>query len=79
MIDFFLADLAGHAGYALIAAGIIALGKKQKWGWISRFFGEAIWIGIGFYMGMSSMWAWGFVFLAIDGYGYWQWRKDEQI
>ena len=79
MVDLFLADVVGHIGYAFIALGIMALSKKKKWGWISRFIGEALWIGIGFYVGMSSMWAWGFVFLVIDGYGYYKWRRDERL
>jgi hypothetical protein len=70
-------DVIGHIGYVFIAAGILGLGLKHKWGWIARFIGEMIWVGIGIHMGMSSIWFWGSIFLVMDVCGYIVWRGDE--
>jgi hypothetical protein len=70
-------DLLGHVGYALITVGMYFLAKREKLGWVFRFTGEAIWVAVGLMLGMSSIWAWGFLFLGIDCYGYRKWVKEE--
>ena len=73
-----MTDLLGHIGYLFVALGIFFLGQHNKIGWLLRFVGEAVWIVIGFAIGMTSIWVWGFVFCALDlrGYYVWKQRKD---
>ena len=68
-------DLLGHLFYAFIALGMVLLGLKSKWGWVSRFIGEAGWLWVGWEMGMSSIWSWGALFLCIEVYGFWSWTR----
>lgn len=68
-------DLFGHLGYIFIFLGTLFLARKNKFGWFLRFTGEAIWTAIGFYMGLTSIWGWGIVFMSIDIYAYLKWRK----
>lgn len=70
-------DFFGHWGYAYIGLGLLFLSWGDKWGWAFRFFGELIWIILGFMMGMSSIWLWGFIFLGVDAYGFYKWKKQE--
>ncbi len=68
-------DLVGHAAYALIALGMGLLACGVRWGWAFRFLGEAGWVGIGFALGMTSIWSWGIWFLLIDAAGFWWWSR----
>lgn len=68
-------DLQGHLAYFFIFLGMLLISQKMQVGWFLRFLGEASWTMIGFEMGMSSIWAWGMVFMAVDVYGYWKWRR----
>lgn len=72
-------DLFGHAGYLLIALGMYLLSRKDKFGWICRFIGESIWVYLGVYLGMSSIYIWGAIFMGIDLAGYYNWRKNEKF
>lgn len=72
-IDFF-----GHFFYAALFMGMLLLQSKDYRGWAFRFAGEVGWIGLGFVMGMSSVWAWGFIFLVVDTMGFLKWQKEEQ-
>lgn len=72
-VDFF-----GHWFYFFLFVGMLLLQTKDYRGWAFRFAGELGWIGIGFVMGMSSIWAWGFAFLAVDVLGYFKWQKEQQ-
>lgn len=72
-VDFF-----GHWFYFFLFTGMLLLQAKDYRGWAFRFAGEVGWIGIGLVMGMSSIWAWGFAFLAVDVLGYLKWQKEEQ-
>jgi hypothetical protein len=71
-------DVWGHMGYVLIASGMAFLAAKNRLGWVLRFLGESIWIGVGVALGMSSIWFWGFVFLLIDLNGYWRWSNGDK-
>ena len=75
MIPFW-ADVLGHIGYVFIALGMILLAKKSIWGWVCRWIGQLTWLVIGIVIGMSSIWSWGLVFLFIEAYGFYSWRKD---
>lgn len=71
-------DLFGHFFYACLALGMYLLAKKSKWGWVSRFIGEAGWLWIGWELGMSSIWMWGVAFLLMEIYGFWSWTSDRK-
>jgi len=68
-------DFLGHIGYISITAGMILLARKNIWGWFFRAIGEALWIVIGLMLDLSSAYVWGFVFLMIEAYGFYSWRK----
>jgi len=68
-------DLIGHVAYVLIFIGMILLTKKDWIGWVFRFFGEAMWVGIGLYLGMTSIWVWGLIFMGIDAYAITRWKS----
>ena len=70
-------DYFGHWGYAFIGLGLYYLGLGDKVGWLFRLFGELVWIILGIWMGMSSIWLWGIIFLAVDIRGYFAWKKNE--
>jgi hypothetical protein len=46
------------------------LSQHERFGWVCRFLGELIWVAIGIYLGMTSIWIWGFIFMLIDLRGY---------
>lgn len=71
-IDFF-----GHWGYFFLAAGLYYVGCREKIGWLFRFFGEAIWVVLGVWLGLTSIWMWGLGFMAIDYYNYKKWCDEE--
>ena len=66
-------DLIGHIGYAFIFLGMIFLATKSIWGWLLRFVGESIWVGLGFAMSMTSIWYWGILFMLIDSMAFVNW------
>ena len=68
-------DIIGHIGYLLIALGIWRLSKLDNRGWLLRFAGELVWVVIGVILNMTSITAWGLIFMAIDGWSYYKWRK----
>lgn len=68
-------DIFGHIGYVLIGGGMILLSRKNILGWVCRFIGEAMWIYIGWEVGLTSIWFWGIVFVIIDAVGFFSWRK----
>lgn len=71
-------DLAGHVAYLFVAVGMFLLSKKSKWGWVCRFTGEIGWVIIGLIMGMTSIWMWGLLFMALDFNGFHAWRRMEK-
>jgi len=68
-------DFIGHIGYASFFAGMILLGRTNELGWLFRVLGGIIWISVGFAIGLTSIWAWGFAFLLVDIRSYFRWRK----
>ena len=72
-----MTDLFGHLCYALTLIGITLVGYRCPIGWLFRFVGEIIWIVIGFVIGMSSIWAWGFIFAALDFYIFTKWKNEQ--
>lgn len=75
-IDFF-----GHCFYAFMALGTWYLGKRDINGWWLRMFGNAGWIVLGFWLGLSSIWLWEilFLFLALRAYFEWKQEHDAQL
>lgn len=71
------ADLAGHVGYIFIALGLWQLTKKKQIGWLYRFIGETIWVILGFVLNLTSIWAWGIIFMLIDLKGFYA-DQDKQ-
>lgn len=71
-----MTDLVGHVGYIFIALGLWQLTKKKRIGWLYRFIGETIWVGIGFWTGYTSIWIWGLVFMYIDVKGFLNGREE---
>lgn len=72
-------DVLGHIFYLFLFVGMLLLQSKDYLGWVYRFVGEAGWIGIGFYLGMSSICVWGFAFLVVDVLGYYKWQRDATV
>jgi hypothetical protein len=72
-------DIFGHIGYAFLLFGTLAISRKNKLGWLFRVIGESIWIVLGFFLGLTSIYVWGIIFLCIDAYGFNQWRKYEAL
>jgi hypothetical protein len=77
-MDLATADMLGHVGYAFLFLGMILLARQHMLGWLFRLSGEAIWVVIGIGLSLTSVWFWGSIFMCIDAYGYWKWRKNEQ-
>jgi nicotinamide riboside transporter PnuC len=71
-----LPDFLGHIGYANLTLGMILIARKNIWGWLFRAIGEVIWVVVGLMLGLSSAWMWGTIFLFIEAYGFWKWRKE---
>ena len=66
-------DLLGHVGYIFIALGIITLGSRKAYGWLLRLVGECIWLAIGIYLQLTSLYIWGAVFIILDLSVYIKW------
>lgn len=60
------ADALGHVGYILLFAGMTLIAANRPIGWALRLAGEAIWIGISAYLGLTSGVLWGLAFAYID-------------
>jgi len=69
-------DILGHIGYAFIFIGLVLLTHKNRFGWICRLLGETLWIGIGFSLGMTSIWIWGTIFVCVDAAGWMKWKNE---
>lgn len=72
-------DILGHIAYIFILVGMILLTQKYAFGFAFRFLGELGWVLIGFYLGLSSIWFWGILFMVTDSYGFWNWNKNAHI
>lgn len=65
----------GHIAYALVACGTLAVARGRWWGWMLRAWGDALWILLGFKLGLTSIWGWEIVFISQDLYALYLWRK----
>lgn len=72
-------DFLGHIFYSCVLIGTVLIGWKNKWGWLVRGAGEAGWIGIGFALDLSSIWLWGFAFLAMELWNFGVWHYEDKF
>ncbi len=70
-------DTLGHGAHMLVLCGMYFLAKSDKIGWLLRILGELGWVVIGLRMGMTSIWMWGLLFVAVDAKGYCTWYLKE--
>jgi hypothetical protein len=70
-----MVDLLGHLGYLFLVVGHLAIARKMRFGFLFRVVGGLLWAGIGYYMGLSSILVWSFLFSCIDLYGWRKWRE----
>lgn len=63
----------GHLAYVFIASGQVLVAHYHPAGWALRLVGEALWLWIGWRLGMSSIWTWGCLFVALELYGLLSW------
>lgn len=61
-------DLLGHFAYVLLCLGTVLIAKYpgKNAGWLLRAAGDGMWVGLGFYLGLTSCVVWGALFTAID-------------
>lgn len=72
MIDFF-----GHIAYIALVVGTYLITKKVAIGWALRASGSATWAVLGVLMAVSSIWFWSTVFLAMDLFGFYRWKRKQ--
>ena len=71
-------DILGHIATLWLVTGTSMLSMKNRLGWLVRAVGQVLWILIGAIMGMTSIWIWGLVFVAMDIWGYFKWKKNDE-
>lgn len=76
--DLFILDYIGHVGYLLLFVGMYAITNKQVWGWPIRLGGEALWVYLGWVMGMTSIWFWCGLFFILEAGGWYKWSKEKK-
>lgn len=59
--------------------GNLALTTKGLRGWIIRIACNLCWMPYGIYTKAWALLANHLLFVAINAYGYWKWRRDEQL
>jgi len=72
-------DVAGHVGYALLVWSQVLIGNRNPAGWAVYFVANAIWLGIGWTIGMSSIWFWEIIFLGLAVRNYLKWRQGSGL
>ena len=68
-IELDLIDGAGHIGYFCLFLGQLMIARRKLGGWTLRLMGEAVWVALGVYLGLTSIWMWGTLFLIVDAMG----------
>lgn len=69
----------GWLAFALNVWGNLALTTKGVRGWIIRIACNLCWIPYGVYTAAWALLANHLVFVAINCYGWWKWRRDEWL
>lgn len=59
--------------------GNIALTSKGLRGWIIRIACNLCWMPYGIYTGAWALCANHLLFIGINSYGWWKWRRDERL
>ena len=65
-----MVDVIGHCAYAILALGTALLGTWPRIGWTLRLVGSLTWAGLGIALGLSSIWFWEGIFVAVDLWGF---------
>jgi hypothetical protein len=68
-------DLMGHVAEMILLIGTLCLGNRKHFGWGIRIMGGVIWIYVGYKIGMSSLYVWGFIWAVADARNYIKWRN----
>lgn len=71
-----MTDIIGHVGYFILIVGLILIGNRKTIGWPIKMVGEIIWVFLGFWMGMTSIWMWGLVFTVVSFFTWRKWKCD---
>lgn len=71
-------DIAGHIASSMGMLGTYLLAYRKRIGWYLRLVQHIIWVSIGFYLGLTSIWFWESIFAGIDIMGIIKWRKYEK-
>jgi len=71
-------DVLGHVFYALLVVGNWLIGNKKIWGFAFYFVANLGWLWIGWEIGMTSIWFWEIIFVALAARNFWKWRQDAQ-
>lgn len=67
-------DRLGHLGYAFILIGMAGIALGEPVGWLFRLAGEAVWVGVGLRLRLTSIWSWGAIFMVLDVAAWIRWR-----
>lgn len=74
-----MTDLLGHVFCACLFAGQILITRRSAWGWLLHLVGDVGWFILGLCLGLTCIWAWGAVFIAIDVRGFLAWRGPTEV
>ena len=69
-------DFLGHVAYFFILLGTYLISKKKVYGWVVKIIGDIIWLILGIYLGLSSIWVWEFGFIITALYAIKSWNKE---
>jgi hypothetical protein len=70
-------QIFGWAAAILNVAGNLALTTKSLRGWIIRIACNLCWLPYGIYARAWALCANHLLFIAINAYGWWKWRRDD--
>ncbi len=73
-------EAIGYLAFVMNVAGNLLLARKNAWGWLVRLATNVAWIAYAVQVpGGAPMWANHGTFLAINIYGWLEWRKNRTL